>query len=88
MSKSIEVWDLKDLADEAMLITDDEYPCAGGPHCPRCRVAIAQEHLNTRFELPFDHGDGMVMLFVAGLPKRVPWSKEESDAEIRRRGEQ
>ncbi len=71
MSRLIEVWDLKDLADEAILIKDDA-PCSGGPYCPRCRVAIAQARLNDRYGLPHDHGDGAIRLFVAGSLAAAP----------------
>lgn len=48
-------------------------------YCPRCRLSRAVTQLTSEYELPFDWGDGMLMMLTLGLPVG-PMNKHDSDS--------
>lgn len=68
----------------ALTLRDDSGDCAGGPYCPRCRVAGAVSRLTTERSLPFNYGDDIIQALVYGLPDVRPWSQPGADDALRR----
>ncbi len=74
-----------DLIGVALDVYDDDphgYGCDGGPHCPRCRLAVAKGLLDYRHKMPDMWGDEMLRSATSGLPHRTPWTKTEADAAL------
>lgn len=79
-----DVYERSDVAERALIVSDEGTDCSGGKWCPRCRLAIAVTQLTSYFELPFDWGDGMLETMTLGLPYKRPWQEADADDVIRR----